>query len=86
MLHVFCASSQFQFDRMNMNVAYFAYHSNKRNICFVERMSVFICFCTQQVQYMYVTPADTRLTTGLLSHQDNRACRPDLEPVMNERM
>jgi len=48
-------------------------------------MSVFI-LVMYTMGTVYVAPVNTRLTTVLLSMQDNRACRPDLEPVMNERM
>jgi hypothetical protein len=60
-------------------------HSDNNNRCFVERMSVFICFCTQKVQCIYVVLVDEAYHKTL-SHQDNRAYRPNLEPVMNERM
>jgi hypothetical protein len=44
----------------------------------------YIVFCT--VGTGYVALVDTRLITALLSKQDNRACRLDLEPVMKEWM
>ena len=51
---------------------------------FVTMRAYYIVFCT--VGTGYVALVDTRLITALLSKQDNRACRLDLEPVMKEWM